>query len=70
MQNAFNTLSREKLENVFLTLQKCMESTMIAFGGNDYKIKHMSKEKLRREGRLPVSIRCSDEALATARNLV
>lgn len=68
VQNAFNALSRDKLDNVFLTLQKCMESTLMARGDNNYKIQHMNKEKLRREGRLPVSIMCNEEALAIARN--
>lgn len=67
VENAFDTLTKEKLDNVFLTLQKCMESTMLASGGNDYKIQHISKEKLRREGRLPVSITCSQTAIETAK---
>ena len=32
-------------------------------GGNGYKVAHMAKERLAREGRLPVSIRC-DQFLA------
>ena len=32
-------------------------------GENNYKLQHIGKAKLRREGHLPISIRCSDEAL-------
>lgn len=42
---AFNSLDKEKLNNVFLTLQKCMESTMLVAGGNNYKMQHMSEGK-------------------------
>lgn len=70
VQSAFNEQHPDKLDNVFLTLQTCMESTMLEKDGNKYKIPHMSKESLRRTGRLPVSIKCSEEALATARQHV
>ena len=32
-------------------------------GGNNYKLQNIGKAKLRWEGRLPIDIRCSDEAL-------
>lgn len=64
--NAFNSLSREKLDNIFLTLQTCMESAMLASGGNNYKIQHIGKERLRRNDRLPASITCKESAIAEA----
>lgn len=67
VQNAFNDLDRETVDNVFLTLQTCMESTMLAEGGNSYKIPHINKAKLRREGQLPATLVCSQEALEKAR---
>ncbi|KAG6948096.1 hypothetical protein JG687_00015687 [Phytophthora cactorum] len=36
-----------------------MESCIRNGGENKYKLAHMSKAKLRREGRLPLSIPCS-----------
>lgn len=63
---AFNSLNLEKLDNVFLTLQKCMESAMLASGGNNYKIQHMSKDKLRRNDRLPISVICDKNAIDQA----
>ena len=57
-------LETRKLNNVFLTLQKVMETIILRDGGNDYKIPHMSKERLERNGELPVSIVVSDELFA------
>ena len=41
---------------------------MISGGDNTYKIKHMNKEKLRRENRLPRSIICKPEAILNAKS--
>ena len=41
-----------------------MEQTILNDGGNDYKIPHLNKRKLEREGRLPVSITASDDVVA------
>lgn len=38
VQNAFNALTTEKLDNVFLTLQKRMELTMMASGATTIKL--------------------------------
>ena len=59
---AYDNQSRNTLDNVFLSLQCAMESTMLADGFNEYKLQHMGKEHLRHEGKLPVSIRCDVEA--------
>ena len=61
---SFQQLETRKLNNVFLTLQKVMETIILRDGGNDYKIPHMSKERLERNGELPVSIVVSDELFA------
>ncbi len=49
VKESFDGLERSKLDNVFLTLQGCMEEVMRSDGGNQYKIPHMSKERLRRD---------------------
>lgn len=59
---AFNEYPWWKLRNAFLTLQCCLNSIIECNGGNDYKIVHMSKEKLEREGLLPTNIIVTDEA--------
>ena len=61
---------RETVNNVFLSLQMAMESTMLHNGSNNFKLQHISKEKLRREGRLPVSISCKPDAVSQARNVL
>ena len=61
---SFQQLETRKLNNVFLTLQKVMETIILRNGGNDYKIPHMSKQRLERNGELPVSIVVSDELFA------
>ena len=68
--DAYAAKSRETIDTVFLSLQMAMESTMLHNGSNNFKFQHMSKEKLRREGRLPVSISCKPDAVSQARNVL
>lgn len=58
VEKAFNELEISKLNYVFLTMQMVMESILKLKGGNDYKLAHMSKHKLDRNGSLPISIAC------------
>ena len=67
VSNAFDELRPDKLDNVFLTLQQCMEETMLVKGGNNYKLPHIGKAKLRNNGTLPVSLTCRPEAIRMAR---
>lgn len=66
VENAFYALDKDKLDDVFLTLQKCLECTMFVGGGNSYQLPHLQKAKLRRESSLPTQLVCSPEALAAA----
>ena len=68
VQDAFHQLEANTLDNVFTTLQACMELIMLAGGGNCYKIPHLSKEKLRREGGLLERYVCSKEAYNKAKS--
>ena len=61
---SYSELPSRIINNVFLTLQVCMENTILKDGGNDYKITHLNKRKLERENRLPVSIIATRETLA------
>ena len=65
-EGAFADLDSMKLDNVFLSYHLAMESAMMAGGGKNYKLQHIGKAELRREGPLPIAIRCSDEALDIA----
>lgn len=66
VEESFQKLEKEKLDNVFITMQKCFESAMMVGGGNDYKIPHIKKTALRREGKLQAPLRCSPEAINVA----
>ncbi|XP_031112047.1 uncharacterized protein LOC116016020 [Ipomoea triloba] len=63
---AFNEISVESLSNVFLTLQLCMVEVMKKYGGNNYKLPHINKQRLAREGLLPTTISCDPEVLVEA----
>ncbi|ETV89837.1 hypothetical protein H310_15325 [Aphanomyces invadans] len=49
---AFEMLSYEKLEDVFLTLQAVMRLILELDGGNNYSLPHLKKSSLRRTGLL------------------
>jgi hypothetical protein len=70
VEHAFEILPREKLDNAFITLQKCLECALLDGGGNSYKLPHLSKAKLRRAGTLPDGLPCSTEALEKAKILL
>lgn len=68
VQHAFNKLERNTLDNVFITLQRCMELIMLSGGRNSYKIPHINKTKLRNEGLLAEKSICSEEAFNKAKS--
>jgi hypothetical protein len=43
---------------------------MLVGGGNNYKLAHIGKEGLRKIDQLPDSLKCSLDAMETARNLL
>ncbi|GMF45421.1 unnamed protein product [Phytophthora fragariaefolia] len=55
-------LPARTINAAFLRLQDSMDQCIQQRGDNAYNPRHMKKAKLEREGRLPLSIRCSDEA--------
>ena len=44
---ASDKITTEKLDKLFIILEKCMELTMFHKGGNDYNPPYMRKDKLR-----------------------
>jgi hypothetical protein len=69
VHESFNALTADSLNDVFLSLQMCMEEIMRCDGGNNYKLRHMSKAKLRREGRLPMTLMCDPSVLDKVRSI-
>ena len=70
VERAYEELSYEKLENVFLSLQKVMESTMLRKGSNGYALSHMKKATLRHRGTLPIAFECNEEAVEACNRIL
>jgi hypothetical protein len=48
-----------KINRLFVTLQTVFDEVIKANGGNEHKRVHMNKERLEREGCLPVAVQCT-----------
>ena len=66
VNDAFCEMDRDKLNDIFLTLQQCMVEVMKVKGGNNYKLPHMGKQSLRRQGNLPDTLSCDAGVLQQA----
>ena len=55
---AFHELPITTVTNVIYSLQLAMESTMANNGGNKYKLRHIGKDEMRRNGSLPETLEC------------
>jgi hypothetical protein len=62
VEEAFNNLSSTTLDNTFITLQKVMECIMECEGRNDYKLPHIGKSKLRKDGKCLRSLTCNKKS--------
>lgn len=69
VQAGFQALTREHIDDAFLSLQKVLECTMLVQGANTYELEGgaTGREQLEREGSLPVSILCKPEAAIACR---
>jgi hypothetical protein len=56
IERAYDGYDVEKLNRVFVTLQSCLMEILKDQGGMGYKIPHMGKEKLQKEGELPMAL--------------
>ncbi|CAI5736588.1 unnamed protein product [Hyaloperonospora brassicae] len=63
VEQGFASLTKDEINDAFLTLQKAMECTMRVQGANTYELGPTSREQLQMEGSLPVSILCDPDAL-------
>jgi hypothetical protein len=64
VKNSYSEYDSTKLNHCFLSLQSCMNEIIELAGGNRYRLPHMSKNMLERQGILPSSIVCTDDRLA------
>ncbi|ETI49336.1 hypothetical protein F443_06768 [Phytophthora nicotianae P1569] len=61
VDDAYKTMSADTLDDIFLTLQSCILCILMEYGGNQYKLPHMGKTKLRRANCLPRLLTCELE---------
>ncbi|XP_026417526.1 uncharacterized protein LOC113313014 [Papaver somniferum] len=54
--DAYNSMSAHTLNKVFLTHQLCMEEVLKRRGDNNYELTHIGKDRLERQGNLPLCI--------------
>jgi hypothetical protein len=59
VEQTYADYPHEMINRLFITLQTVFNSVLEHNGGNQYKITHMNKGRLEREGRLPVAIACT-----------
>ena len=64
VQDAYTNYPRKRLNQTWLTLHSVFNQIIQCDGDNDYNIKHLSKEKLKRTGQLPSVLDVADEASA------
>ncbi len=62
VEQAYKDYDAKMINRVFLTLQSCMNQIIETNGSNRYKIPHMGKEKLEREGKLPLVLNVTPHA--------
>ena len=63
VETAFEELSSESLNDVFLTLQSVLIEILKYDGGNHFKIPHLGKSSLRRNDALPDCLDCPDDLI-------
>ena len=63
VEETYQAYPAHKINRIWLTLQSCMNEIIKSDGGNQYKIPHMGKEQLEREGRLPEALEVCAEAI-------
>ena len=66
VEEAYWSVPTETTDFIFLSYMKSLEGSLTVGGGNHYPLAHMGKYKLLRAGQLPKSVRCSDEAMEAA----
>ena len=62
VDEALDEFPSDKLNRIWLTLHSVMNEILKHDGGNDYKIPHLNKEKMEREGTLPEALEVTDVA--------
>jgi hypothetical protein len=59
VEQTYADYPHQQINRLFVTLQSIFNCILEHHGGNQFKIPHMNKARLEREGRLPVAIVCT-----------
>ena len=70
VQAAYTNYPRKRWNHMWLTLHSVFNRIILCHGDNNYNIKHLSKEKLKRTGQLPNVLDVVDEASAFDENSI
>ena len=70
VEKAYWSLSRDTLDDIFLSLQANMIDSLAVDGNNNFKQRHLKKGKLRRKGILPRSLHVDGALIAQGRELL
>jgi hypothetical protein len=70
VEKSFEEFSPIKSNHIFLTLQTCMEEIMKAKGSNKFRIPHMKKKALERQGQLPTNVSCDSNLVQEVINFL
>ena len=62
VHKAFADYDAMTLDRIWVTAASVLDHIIMCNGGNDYKIPHLGKAKLERQGKLPVTLEVSDRA--------
>ena len=54
---AYQEYDQAKINNIWLSLMGVLNSIIEHHGGNDFRLPHLRKAALRREGQLPITLR-------------
>jgi hypothetical protein len=63
VEGAYWDFETIKIDKGYVTLASCMDKVLLCNGDNEYKIPHLTKDKMIREGSLAKQLAASDKAL-------
>lgn len=67
---AFDAYEPRKIDDVFLNLHKCLESSMKDHGENNYSLPHLHKNSLRNQGKTRTNVLFDPAVYNLATNLL
>lgn len=70
VEMSFDEFSPIKSNHIFLTLQMCMDEIMKAKGSNRFRISHIKKKVLERQGQLPTNVSCDSNLVQEVLNFL